>query len=319
MRQEQRDTPQQHGAFDPVNAGLISSVGNSTKRLTNRAKREVVERVPMLKVRDAQRRQRRRADHAPSLPRLESREQEHLARLGAEGVSITTLEDLDLPDTAALQSALRGLQARLRTRLAPGLSTIRVTNDEIADDPTIWRWGLNERLLDLAENYLGLPPRYYGADVRCEVADTRTFDVRQWHRDIEDDRLFKVLIWLNDVDIEGGPFQFVAKPVTATASKTLSYVSGFVSDSRLASAADESHWQSAVGPAWTAVFADTAHVFHRAMPPTRHNRFSLTITYSTWYSRKLYPKVPFSAAQQARIRAGLSARQSACLPDVIGN
>ena len=319
MRQEQRDMPQQRRAFAPANTGLISTLGNTTKRLTNRAKREVVERIPMLKVRDAQRRQRRRTDHAPSLPRLESREQEHRARLETDGVSITSLADLDLPDTDALREALLGLQSRLQSRLEPGLSTIRVTNDEIAEDPTIWRWGLNERLLDLAENYLGLPPRYYGADVRCEVADTRTFDVRQWHRDMEDDRLFKVLIWLNDVDIDGGPFEFVPKPVTTAASKTLSYVSGFVSDSRLASAADETHWQAAVGPAWTAVFADTAHVFHRAKPPTLRNRYSLTITYSSWHPRKLYSKVPFSAAQQARIRANLSARQAACLPDIIGN
>ncbi len=309
-----------------MGTGVVGSFGDTARkvterasRVTNRASREAVQRIPMLRARDEARRQRRRDEHAHGLPTLNGAAAEHVARLQHDGVSITTLDDLGLAGTSELQEVLSTIRERLEARRVEGASTIRATNDDVADDPVVWRWGLDERLLDIVESHLGLPPRYYGAEVRSELADARTFDVRQWHRDVEDDRLFKILIWINDVDIETGPFEYVERPATDSTTRALSYVSGFVSDEKLASVLDRSQWRAAVGPQWTAVMADTANVFHRAKPPSRHDRYSITYTFSSWNPRKLYPKTPFSPQQQARIRAGLSPRQLACLPDSIGN
>lgn len=307
------------GSFSDAARKVTGRAGGMTSKVTNRASREAVQRIPMLRTRDEARRQRRRDEHAHALPTLETSAAEHVRRLEHDGVSITTLDALGLAGTDHLQDVLGTIREALESRRVDGASTIRATNDEVAEDPVIWRWGLDERLLDIVETHLGLPPRYYGAEVRSELADSRTFDVRQWHRDVEDDRLFKVLIWLNDVDIETGPFEYVERPATDRTTHALSYVSGFVSDDRLASALDRSEWRAAVGPQWTAVMADTANVFHRAKPPSRHDRYSVTYTFSSWHPRKLYPKTPFTPAQQGRIRAGLSARQLACLPDSIGN
>lgn len=299
--------------------GLISHVGATARKVTNRTHREVVARVPIFRSRDERRREDRRLAHAPDIPTLHPDDAHLVQRLGADGVVMTSLGALALPDTAELQRVLSDIRVQLEARSASGVSTVRATNDEVADHAVIWRWGMSERLLDIVENYLGLPPRYYGAEVRCEVADTRTFDVRQWHRDVEDDRLFKILIWLNDVDIDGGPFEYVSRPLTKSATDDLAYVSGFVSDDVLASAVDRSQWQAGIGDQWTAAIADTASVFHRAKPPTLRNRYSATFTYSSWHPRKLYPKIPFTPAQTGRIRAGLSVRQSSCLPETIGN
>lgn len=298
---------------------LVANLGAAARKVSNRTTREVVARVPMLRSRDEQRRHERRCAHAPNVPTLGAEDSLLVQKLRDGGVVMSSLDALALPDTTELRSVLSGIRVQLEDRAASGASTIRATNDEVADHAVVWRWGMSERLLDIVENYLGLPPRYYGAEVRCEVADTQTLDVRQWHRDVEDDRLFKILIWLNDVDIDGGPFEYVSRSATASATRDLSYVSGFLSDDRLASAVDRVNWQAGVGDAWTAAIADTASVFHRAKPPTLRNRYSATFTYSSWYPRKLYPKVPFTAAQTSRIRAGLSARQSSCLPDVVGN
>lgn len=307
------------GSFSDAARKVTGRASSVTHKVTNRASREAVQRIPMLRTRDETRRRRRRDEHAHALPTLDAAAAGHVQRLERDGVSITTLDALGLDGTGHLQHVLGTVRERLEARKVPGASTIRATNDDVADDPVIWRWGLDERVLDIAETHLGLPPRYYGAEVRSELADARTFDVRQWHRDVEDDRIFKILIWLNDVDIETGPFEYVERPATDATTKALSYVSGFVPDDRLASVLDRSQWRAAVGPQWTAVMADTANVFHRAKPPSRHDRYSITYTFTSWHPRKLYPKTPFSAEQQARIRDGLSARQLACLPDSIGN
>lgn len=297
---------------------LTSDVGSSLRRASNRAARELVTRVPPIRVRDTRRRNDRRVSYAPQLPVLSTDDHQLVDRLRREGVVETSLDELALPDTEELKGRLAAIASRLEARSANGPSTFWATNDELADDPILWRWGMSERLLDIAENHLGLPPRYYGGEVRCEVADTQTHTVRQWHQDVEDDRIFKILVWLNDVDEDGGPFEFVPRSRTEAATSELSYVSGFVSDDELAGVVPPSEWKAAVGDTWTAVIADTSSVFHRAKPPTARNRYSATFTYSTWYPRKLYPKVPFSETQTGRIRDGLSYRQSACLPEVIG-
>ena len=297
---------------------LASEAGATLRKVSNRASREIVARVPFIRDRDLRRREERRIAHAPNIPVLSTADQELVDRLGREGAVVTSLDELALPGTDELKARLAEVGSRLEARSADGPSTFWATNDELADEAILWRWGMSERLLDIVENHLGLPARYYGGEVRCEVADTGTYTVRQWHRDVEDDRLFKILIWLNDVDDEGGPFEFVQRPRTDIATTDLSYVSGFVSDDDLAQAVPRSEWNAAVGDTWTAVIADTSTIFHRAKPPTGRNRYSATFTYSTWHPRKLYPKVPFSDSQTASIRDGLSKRQNSSLPDVIG-
>jgi hypothetical protein len=182
----------------------------------------------------------------------------------------------------------------------------------------LWRWGLSDELLDLAESYLGLPPMYYGAHVRCEVANGDITSVRQWHVDVEDDRMLKILVWLRDVDIAGGPFEYVPKADSAAAQKRLSYVSGFVPEDRFTAAVDPSQWRAATGPTWTAAVADTCAVFHRAKAPTGADRYSVTFSYSTNAPRKTYPIEPFSDADVAPILAGLTDRQRRALPVAVG-
>ena len=190
--------------------------------------------------------------------------------------------------------------------------------DQLLEDPVVWRWGLDERLLDIVENYIGLPVRYYGANVRREVADGTLADTRQWHVDIEDQRMMKILIWLDDVAEDGGPFEYVSLPHTRQAVRSLRYVSGFVGDAEMAGVVDRDNWRTATGPRWTAVVCDTAAVFHRAQPPVGRDRYSVTFS---WTSRSPITTIaaePFTEEQCRRVRAGLTARQLECLaPSVI--
>jgi hypothetical protein len=291
---------------------------NKVERVANRASREVTARVPYLETRSRRRRDRLRADHAGSLPQPTPSQSELLAPLRHDGAVVTTLANLGIDRTSELQTVLEEMQARLATTLAEGRRVLSIGRDDIARDPVVWTWGLSEELLELAECYLGLPPLYHGAHVRREIADGNITNVRQWHRDTEDDRILKVLVWLNDVDEAGGPFEFVPRSTTETATKQLSYVSGFVNEDRFRRTVDPTSWRAAIGPTWTALLADTAAVFHRAKAPTETDRYSVTFSYTTDAPRKVHPVVPFTADQLATIRAGLSERQLRSLPPLVG-
>jgi len=239
-----------------------------------------------------------------------------LAALSRDGATVTMLERLGMRETGALQRALTDLVARLADRPRDGRNTIRPSVRELFADTGVWRWGLQEELLDLVENYIGLPLMYQGADVRCEVANGQVSGVRQWHCDVEDHRQFKIIVWLADVDPGGGPFEYIDRDTTAAASRALRYVSADVSDKAMNRAVPDRHWRPCPGPAWTAVIADTANVFHRLKAPVTGDRYSVTFSWTSRELLKAHPRTPPTPEQRARLLDGLNPRQLASLPPV---
>src|SRR6185295_11795761 len=120
-----------------------------------------------------------------------------------------------------------------------------LSSKRMQEFPEIYLWGLNERLLSLVENYIGLPIRYHGVDVRREICDGRPNDVRQWHIDAEDHRMFRVIIYLNDVAADGGPFEYIRRELTVGAVQKLGYGSGFVTDRDMARVVPRAEWVQA--------------------------------------------------------------------------
>jgi hypothetical protein len=80
------------------------------------------------------------------------------------------------------------------------------------DDPWL-SIGLNPRLLDVANAYLGMWSKLEYIDVWYTPpagADERKSSQR-WHRDFNDRHLLKAFIYLVDVDEETGPFEYVPR------------------------------------------------------------------------------------------------------------
>lgn len=221
---------------------------------------------------------------------------------------------MGVPRTEELMTALDRVADGLRRRHPGGASTLRPPPAELVADHVLWHWGLEERVLAVVENYLGVPARYYGPDVRREVADHRDSGVRRWHRDIEDRRMIKILVWLNDVDEQGGPFAYVPVGHSATATRELRYVSGFIRDERLHAVVPRETVLTVPGPKWTTLVADNTRLIHRATPPRARDRYSVTFTYSSRHPVKTMAHVSWDRDQTARIRSGLTPRQLACLP-----
>jgi hypothetical protein len=80
------------------------------------------------------------------------------------------------------------------------------------DDPWL-RLGTNQRLLDVANAYLGMWSKLEYVDVWYTPpagSDERRSSQR-WHRDFNDRHLLKAFVYLVDVDEDAGPFEYVPR------------------------------------------------------------------------------------------------------------
>ena len=80
------------------------------------------------------------------------------------------------------------------------------------DDPWL-RFGLDKRMLDVANAYLGMWTKLEYVDVwytpPVETGDRRSS--QRWHRDFNDRHLLKAFLYLSDVDADAGPFEYVPR------------------------------------------------------------------------------------------------------------
>jgi hypothetical protein len=280
----------------------------------NRLKREFMVRCPPVRTLVRRRYAARLAHHRPRLPEPHPSDRPLVDALRAEAVALTSLDELALPGTDDLRAAAGELARGLAAVSGAGLDWVRPGTDELAGDLSIWRWGLHPRLLDIAENYFGLPVRYWGPDLRRDLANRGAVGVRQWHRDVEDHRQLKIMIWLEDVGHLDGAYEYVLRSCTEPITRALKYVSGFVTDTEIASGAARDQWQLCCGPAGTVVFTDPAGLFHRANPLATGDRYSLTFSYTSRHQLKIHPREPLSRFHLDQLRAGLDQRQLDALP-----
>ncbi len=238
--------------------------------------------------------QQRLDQHKTQLPKLDSNELAIVEQLEREGVCITSLEALDIPNSQPLLEAAQQITSELaqqsRSLGHNHKHTLMATADQLMAHPEIFFWGLSERILKIVESYLGLPVAYDGAAFYYSVADGRDAGPRIWHRDKEDWRMTKVAIYLNDVDELGGPFQTVTPTVNDWLIKTLPQFQGLThSELQPLLNVDFPDWLvSCLGKSGTVIFTDTARCYHRGKPPVKMNRSAIFFHYFSQY-----PKNPF--------------------------
>lgn len=286
---------------------------NTLGRAANKLKRELY-RLPGVRVVRAYDYLEALEAHVLRLPPLDALDLPFFHPLRTQGVCIVPVEEMKLPGTREMVSACQVLVEELRAMPRNGGNAPRLPIERLMERPEIYMWGLNRRLLDFIENYVGLPIRYHGADLRREVADGKLDDVRQWHIDAEDRRMFKIILYLNEVRPGGGPFQYLPRSVTMEAARKLRYGSGFVADDAMSAAVPRGDWVECLAPSLTAVMADTCKVFHRAQPPRSADRYSITFSWTSTTAVKTYPTMPLSEKARSYILSHADERQRACLP-----
>ncbi|NEO35108.1 MAG: hypothetical protein F6J90_01830 [Moorea sp. SIOASIH] len=291
-----------------------NSLVKKTKRLPGKIKRESF-RIPMLHNFYYGDYLIRRENHYNSLPALAPLDLPLLNSLSREGTFVTSLEELAISYKELIDSA-EDILPKIRALPIPKTESCITYREELISYRQIFKWGLNERLLDIVENYLGVPVFFVGVTLQRNIADGKPVTVRQWHIDPEDYRMVKIIIYLNDLGLDGGPFEYIPRNLTSSLAQALNYnyySSGFVSDQDMARIAPKSTWNPCPGPYGTVIFTDTRSIFHRLKPPTGSDRYSMTFSYTSRRPITTFERIIFSKNQLQAIASGLSQRQQDCL------
>jgi Phytanoyl-CoA dioxygenase (PhyH) len=214
--------------------------------------------------------------HARKLPPLSADERAIVTACQQEGVCMTSLEALNIAATPAMLAAatrhLAMMEARARPADEQG-TTDRPALPQIftmTDLPEFSKWGEDPKIMRLVENYVGLPVKFQGVHLRRDFANETPVTTELWHRDGEDRRIIKVFIYLTDVGIENGPFEYVPRrpsklkrrQVDSQVQASLKQSRMGLNDQEMAALVPRSEWRACPCPAGTVVIADTRSVFH---------------------------------------------------------
>lgn len=229
----------------------------------------------------------KRWQHQRNLPRLEQRDRLIVDALKREGAYVTTLAELGLPSTAKMLASANRLDAKMANVNNSHLNERLPQIYTVTDLPEFANWGRENRLLNIIEHYLSLPVAFHGVHLRKDFPNQHQFGTLLWHKDSEDRRMVKVIIYLNDVEEKHGPFQYV--PLSLTSYPSLNalkidyqlWQSGYlgINDQQLEKIIPKSAWKSCPGSAGTVVITDPRTALHHGTIRTEE-RLALFFAYT---------------------------------------
>ncbi len=247
-------------------------------------------------------------NHQKNLPSLTPDSRLIVNALKQEGVYMTSLSELGLSSTSKLLDAASVyLPLMVPTNTSSNRKLPQIYT--VTDLPEFHNWGSEQKLLSIIENYIGLPVAFHGVHLRKDFPSNNQFGTLLWHKDAEDRRMFKAIVYLSDVEEKHGPFQYIPKSLTKATS--LNYYrtyykiwkSGYlgISDEQIKGIIPQSQWKLCPGPAGTVIFVDTRAVLHHGTLRSEE-RSALFFTYTanppkrpelcTQYWDDSFPKPP---------------------------
>lgn len=274
-------------------------------------------KIPLFNTIQEQAYQKALESHAQFLPQLCSQGQSIVNALKKDGTCILPIDKLGLSSTSEMMNRAFSLANRL---VLPAEFTkleqpeIGSEKKDLKEFSEILLWALEPKLLDIIENYIGLPILYQGFAMRRSIADGQYSGVRRWHIDWEDRRTIKIIIYLNDVAEGGGPYEYISKNKTLKVIEALNYYNlGYVSDAEMRKVLPIEEWIACLAEKGSAIISDTSSVFHRAQPPTKKERFSITFCYTSTTPQVIWRNRESSRQEWEIIERSLNQRQKACL------
>ncbi|MYM26591.1 hypothetical protein GTP46_28600 [Duganella sp. FT135W] len=157
--------------------------------------------------------------------------------------------------------------------------SVRVADYHLRDViacPHILELANSPALLGLAARYMACKPTISALGLRWSFPMPGDSSVLQaFHRDSEDWRYLKVLVYLTDVDDNAGPHVFLRGSHLTRAPVRLR----FYSDSEIVNAHGDDMLLTALGTSGFCFAVDTAGI-HKGTAPTQHPRLMLQIQYS---------------------------------------
>lgn len=236
--------------------------------------------------------------HAKKLPALTAQDRLIVDTCRKEGAFVTSLEVLGLTSSSMLEEAeklLVAMQADLASRT--DVTTWGTCENPaypqiftVTDLPVFSQWAQNQRLLNIIENYVGLPVAFQGVHLRRDFANERPVTTELWHKDLEDRRVIKLFVYLSDVAAAAGPYEYIprskvtpaiARQIKASFAKRVTvnpYDMG-ITDDEMAAIIPRSDWRACEGAAGTVLLSDPVAVFHHGKSRTQ-GRSALFFVYT---------------------------------------
>ncbi|MCF2146865.1 phytanoyl-CoA dioxygenase [Desmonostoc muscorum LEGE 12446] len=208
--------------------------------------------------------------HSRKLPALEAGDRHILNALKKDGVYVTTLADLGLNSSSELLKAAYQQLSEMGNPNNDHLNEKLPQISTVTGLPEFSNWGTEKRLLNIIENYIGLPVAFHGVHLRKDFPSKHQFGTLLWHSDAEDRRIIKIFIYLNDVEQKTGPFEYIPRssvPLFSWKYIQLYYKlfkSGYmgIDDEQVKPVIPKSAWKSCPGPAGTVIIVDTKNALH---------------------------------------------------------
>ena len=241
-----------------------------------------------------------------------------------DGVSITSLDELNLKSNAAFREAADGAVEELNDLAErnemPDLEypvgfdhCIPLNPSRVATAyPALYTWGLDEDLLNIVERFVGRPLAYHGVIIRREIVDNEQRGTRFWHLDGEDYDITRISIYLTDVlSPDDGAFEYAPRSVSPDDWKR--FTPGPIDDEEMEQVVPSWQWKQACGPAGSVLFKAVSRIFHRGRIPQTPR-----IAASYYYTTR-NPKAPELCRQfsflpgMKSLKVKLSPRQLDCL------
>ncbi|WP_414565566.1 MULTISPECIES: phytanoyl-CoA dioxygenase [unclassified Anabaena] len=211
-----------------------------------------------------------RWQYTKNLPALTEGDRTILNALKKEGVYITTLDKLGLNSHPELLKAAYEQLSRMETANNQHLEQKWPQIHTVTGLSEFYHWGMEKRLLDIIENYIGLPIKFHGVHLRKDFPNDNQFGTLLWHSDAEDHRIIKIFIYLNNVEQKTGPFEYIPRSLTSVFSWKYwqlyyklwqsSYMG--IDDEEVKKVIPKSAWKPCIGPAGTVIFVDTKNTLH---------------------------------------------------------
>ncbi|MBD2530214.1 phytanoyl-CoA dioxygenase [Nostoc flagelliforme FACHB-838] len=254
--------------------------------------------------------------HSKNLPALEGRDRKILNALKKDGVYVTTLADLELNSSSELLKAAYHQLSQTENPNNDHLDERLPQISTVTGLPEFYAWGIEKRLLNIVENYIGLPIAFHGVHLRKDFNSKHQFGTLLWHSDAEDRRIIKIFIYLNDVEEKTGPFEYIPRSLTPLFSWKYFqlyyklYKSGYmgIDDEQVKPVIPKSAWKSCPGPAGTVILVDTKNTLHHGTVRTE-DRSALFLCYTanpperpdlcTQYWDDTYPRAELRSASDA--------------------
>jgi hypothetical protein len=184
-----------------------------------------------------------------------------------------------LTDWQALK-AQRADAAPARTEKTTGKAFFQelLADADLRSFPTFLSTAIDERVLTFVLRTMGMVPHLESIDILASAHTGKELTASQlWHYDVNDARIIKLFVYLEDCWAKNGPFTFIP----ADSSERVSHVVGhYVSDDYISAHVPRETWRAVEGPAGTAFLIDTGRCYHfgsRSEAP----RYAYVATYSS--------------------------------------